>query len=309
MPIAEANGISICYEERGAGEPLLLIMGLSGQLIDWSDPFLDCFVDRGFRVIVFDNRDIGLSTESTWEPPSPRRAVVPAVARRVAETHGYYLADMADDAFGLLSTLGIERAHVAGISMGGMIAQTMAIEHPDRVASLTSIMSNTGDRRHGMVSSTVLAKLARLKPADPADAAKAGTEMFSWWAGSDWDRDDYLRRARIAVARSYRPKGIIRQLVAIAASPDRTAALGTVTVPTLVIHGLQDKLVLPSGGVTTAKAVPDSRLLMFPEMGHDIPLRRFDEVADAITANAQRPSAASTLVDLRARTPEATRTS
>lgn len=287
MAFVDANGISICYEEGGNGEPLLLIMGLGGQLIDWSDGFVQTLIDRDFRVIRHDNRDAGLSTEFDWEPPSRAAVVASLLTRRQLDAQ-YTLAHMAADAIGLFDALDIDRAHVVGVSMGGMIAQTMAIQYPDRVASLTSIMSNTGDRRNGGIDRKVLAKVARPPRPSRDEAAQVSTEMYSLWAGPAWDRDEHLARARAGVARSWRPKGIERQTAAIAASPDRTRALGTVAAPTLVIHGIEDKLVLPSGGVATAEAVPDSRLLMFPDMGHDLPRTRWHEVADAITVNAGR---------------------
>lgn len=294
MSFVEANGISICYEESGEGEPLLLIMGLAGQLIDWSDEFVQTLVDRGFRVIRHDNRDAGLSTEFDWEPPS-RAAVAASLLSRRRLNAGYTLADMAADAIGLFDVLDIERAHLVGASMGGMIAQTMAIQYPDRVGSLTSIMSHTGDRRNGGIDKAVMAKLARPPRPGRDQAAEVGTEMYSLWAGPAWNRDEHLIRARQGVARSWRPQGVERQMAAIAASPDRTNALGTVSAPTLVIHGLEDKLVSPSGGVATARAVPGSRLLMFPDMGHDIPRSRWDEMADAIAYNANRAGQQATI--------------
>lgn len=287
MPFVDTNGISICYEEAGRGEPLLLIMGLGGQLTDWSDDFVQTLIDQDFRVIRHDNRDAGLSTEFDWEPPSRAAIIASLLSRRRLDTE-YTLADMAADAVGLLNALDIDRAHVVGASMGGMIAQTMAIQYPDRVASLTSIMSHTGDRRNGRIHRKVLVKVARSPRPDRADAAEVGTELYSMWAGPSWNRDEHLARARVAVDRSWRPRGVERQMAAIAASPDRTRALGTVTAPTLVVHGMEDKLVLPSGGLATAEAVPGSRLLMFPDMGHDIPRSRWHEVADGIAVNAGR---------------------
>lgn len=287
MPQVEANGITLEYEATGEGEPLLLIMGLAGQLIDWSDEFVDHFVERGFRVIRHDNRDAGLSTEFDWPTPT-RAAIARAMLRRRPVEAGYTVDDMADDAAGLLDALEIEQAHVVGMSMGGMIAQSLTINHGHKVASLTSVMSNTGDRKHGGVNKRVLVKLARAKPPTKETAAEAGTEMYSLWAGSAWDRAEHLEGAKRAIERSYRPAGVERQTAAIAASPDRTEHLRRVTAPTLVIHGLEDKLVLPSGGVATANAIPGSRLLMFPDMGHDIPRTRHDEIADAILSNARR---------------------
>ena len=295
MPQVEANGITIEYQEKGEGEPLLLVMGLAGQLIDWTDEFVDLLVDRGFRVIRHDNRDSGLSTEFDWETPS-RWATFVAMVRRKPVEAGYDIGDMAADAAGLLGALGIERAHVVGVSMGGMIVQSMAINHPEKVASLTSIMSNTGDRKNGRIDKRVLLKLARMKPSGKETAAEDITEMYSLWAGSSWDRAAHLEGARRAVERSFRPEGAERQTAAIGASPDRTDALGKVKAPTLVIHGLQDKLVLPSGGEATTNAVPGSRLLMLPDMGHDIPKTRHSEIADAILHNTKRatePEAAS----------------
>ncbi len=287
MPHVEANGISLYYEEEGAGDPLLLIMGLGGQLIDWQQDFVDELTGRDFRVIRLDNRDAGLSAEFDWEPPSRRRTLAAMVGKRPLDV-GYRLSDMADDAAALLDVLGIDRAHVVGASMGGMISQSLAIAHPDRVLSLTSIMSNTGDRKHGGISKRVMAKLIRMKPPTKATAAEEGTEMYALWAGSSWDRDEHLANARLSIERSYRPKGVERQAATIAAGPDRTEALRAVKAPTLVVHGLQDRLVKPSGGAATARAIPGSRLLMFPDMGHDLPKTRRAEIAGAIAVNAAR---------------------
>lgn len=287
MPLVQANGIDLCYEEYGEGEPLLAVMGLGGQLIDWPPEFVEALTNRGFRVITFDNRDIGLSSEFSWTPPTRRTMMSNLVRPRDLEV-GYRLTDMAADAAGLLDVLDIDRAHVVGMSMGGMIAQTLAIEHPRRVLSLTSIMSNTGDRRNGGINPKVMLKILRAPQVSRAEAPVHNTEMYSLWAGSSWDRATHLERNRIAVDRSFRPEGVERQTAAIAASPDRTAALGAVTAPTLVVHGLEDKLVVPSGGTATAAAIPHSRLLMFPDMGHDLPRSRDDEICDAIRLNADR---------------------
>ncbi len=293
MPLVQANGITICYEERGQGDPLLLVMGLGGQLIDWPPEFVDALVARGFRVIQFDNRDIGLSTEFSWEPPN-RRAMLGNLVRPRDLDVGYRLTDMAADAVGLLDALNIDEAHVVGMSMGGMIAQTMAIEHPRRVLSLTSIMSNTGDRRNGGINPKVMVSILRAPKVSRTEAPEHNTEMYSLWAGSSWDRQTHLERNRVAVDRSFRPQGVERQTAAIAASPDRTEALGQITVPTLVVHGLEDKLVVPSGGTATAAAVTHSRLLVFPDMGHDLPRTRDAEICDAIRVNADRVATDST---------------
>lgn len=287
MASVEANGITIEYEITGDGEPLLLIMGLGGQLSDWPQPFIDRLVEAGFRVITFDNRDQGLSTEFEWEPPSQTKTLLATLFKRPAKA-GYLLSDMANDAVGLLDALEIDQAHVVGMSMGGMIAQTIAIEHPERVRSLTSIMSNPGDRKNGRIGPSIMPKLAKLPTPTRETAAQRSVDMFALFSGSHFDPAEHLRRAEVSVARSFRPEGTARQTAAIMASPDRTPALRKLDVPTLVVHGLMDRLVRPSGGTATAAAIKNSRLLMFPDMGHDLPVPRHEEIVDAIRRNADR---------------------
>ncbi|MEM8922968.1 MAG: alpha/beta hydrolase [Actinomycetota bacterium] len=289
MASVESNGITIEYTEEGDGEPMLLIMGLSGQLIDWPEGFVSMLVDHGFRVIRHDNRDAGLSSATEGEPPTFAQNLRSLVLRRRSPA-AYTVTDMADDAAGLLAAIGVDAAHVVGVSMGGMIAQSMAINHPDRVRSLTSIMSNTGDQKRGRISPRIMPKLLAAARSTPSrhEAAEVATDMYRLFAGSEWDRRDHLERAQAAIDRSFRPEGTAHQTAAIGASPDRTAALAEVTAPTLVIHGLLDTLVVPSGGMATAEAVPGSRLLMFAEMGHDLPESRWAEMAKAIADNARR---------------------
>ena len=193
---------------------------------------------------------------------------------------------MADDAGALLDDLGIARAHVVGMSMGGMISQALAIRHPDKVASLTSIMSHTGDRKHGKVKRALLRKLPKLLSRNPDDAVTNGVEMFRLISGPHFDADLARQMGEEAFARSYHPEGAARQSAAIAASPDRTWDLRRVRVPTLVVHGLLDPLVAPSGGVATAKAIPGAKLVMYPDMGHDLPRPRWDDLIDEIADNA-----------------------
>jgi pimeloyl-ACP methyl ester carboxylesterase len=287
MASIEANGITIEYDVRGEGEPLLLVMGLSGQLIDWPDDFVDLLVAEGFQVIRFDNRDAGLSTEFDWIPPSRARSAAALLARRRPRA-GYLIADMAADAASLLRVLDIGPAHVVGVSMGGMIAQTMAIEHSDLVRSLTSIMSNTGNNRHGLPHRRVLIKLSRLAPPTIETAEESSLSVYRLIAGPEADDELFRKQARASLERSFRPSGVLRQTAAIVASPDRTPGLQQIRVPTVVIHGLADPLVKPSGGIATARAIQGSRLLMFPEMGHDMPRPRWPEMVTAITQNAAR---------------------
>jgi pimeloyl-ACP methyl ester carboxylesterase len=262
-------------------------MGLGGQLVDWPDEFVDLFVARGFRVVRFDNRDTGLSTEFAWQPPSRLRTLLAVLFRRKPKA-GYVVDDMAADAAGLLDRLGIPAAHVVGVSMGGMIAQALAIGHPSRVASLTSIMSNTGDGKHGRIGSRLMLKLGRLGEPTPEAAVEQALTVGRLVSGPHFEEEPARAMIERSIARSYRPDGMARQMAAIGASPDRTAGLAKVTAPTLVVHGLLDQLVRVSGGIATAQAVPGSRLLIFPDMAHDLPRTRWDELADAITANADR---------------------
>jgi pimeloyl-ACP methyl ester carboxylesterase len=289
MTAATVNGITIEHDVHGPddGPPLLLVMGLGGQLIGWPLEFVERVADRGFRVIRFDNRDIGLSTKIDAPVPTRRQVILAAISRRFAKST-YLLADMADDAAGLLDHLRIESAHVVGISMGGMIAQTLAIRHPRRVRSLTSIMSNTGDRKNGKVHRSVLRKLPRLMTRNPDAAITNGVEGFRLISGPHFDAAAVREMVQEAFLRSYDAEGTARQTMAIAASPDRTVALGRVTAPTLVVHGLLDPLVMPSGGIATAKAVPGARLLMYPDMAHDLPRSRWDEMIDEIVENTRR---------------------
>jgi len=290
-----ANGMQIEYEVRGEGEPLLLVMGLAGQLIDWPDEFVDLFIDRGFKVITFDNRDIGLSTQTEWTPPSRRRSIAATAMRRKLKNVGYTLEDMAADAAGLLEALSIDSAHIVGISMGGMIAQEMAIGFPSRVRSVCSIMSNTGDRKHGLIAPRLIAKAGKMKPPTPETAVDDSVEVFRLISGPHFDEIRMREMAEAAFKRNFMPMGVARQTAAIGGSRDRTELLGSVTAPTLVVHGLIDPLVLPSGGVATAKAIPGSRLLAFADMAHDLPRARWSEIADAITANCQRVPAVEAL--------------
>jgi pimeloyl-ACP methyl ester carboxylesterase len=287
MPLAQSNGITIEYHERGEGEPLLLVMGLGGQLIDWPEGFVDELVAHGFRVISFDNRDSGLSTEFDGPPPTRSQLAKAIVLRRPMASH-YKLGDMAHDAVGVLDVLGIESAHVVGMSMGGMIAQEIAIEYPQRVRSLTSIMSTTGNPRVGRPKLRLVRKAVRRRQPTVDDAIEMSLETFRDVCGPTFDADQFRLLAERSIARSFRPNGTSRQLAAIIASPDRTDALGRLRVPTLVIHGMLDPLVQPSGGIATARAIPGAKLVMYNDMAHDLPRTRWNEIAGEIAAIAAR---------------------
>ena len=290
MPNVRANGIDIEYDDFGSPDDpsLLLIMGLTAQMTAWDERFCQQIASAGFHVVRFDNRDVGLSTRITDGP-------VPDVMCSFAGDHStasYTLADMAADAAGLLDVLGLAPAHVVGASMGGMIAQELAIGHPDKVRSLCSIMSTTGDRSVGQASAAAVGALMQPPATTPAEAAERSVTGSRIIGSPAYPQDEAHLRARGAAAfeRANDPVGGARQLVAIQASPDRTEALRSVRVPTLVVHGEADPLVNVSGGEATAKAIPGAELLVIPGMGHDLPPALWDQIVGAIVANAAKAS-------------------
>jgi pimeloyl-ACP methyl ester carboxylesterase len=282
-----STGITLEYEVHGEGDPLLLVMGLGGQLVAWPSSFIAGLVDRGFQVITFDNRDIGLSTKIDAAPPTKTQTAMFSISRRFAKS-AYLLSDMAKDAVGLLDALNIERAHVVGMSMGGMIAQTMAIKHPSRVRSLTSIMSTTGNPRVGRPKTSVLLRAGKLTRGSRETFPDRQAALFKLFSGSLYDELEIREVAKLSVERNFTPDGTARQMAAIMASPDRTPLLKKLNVPTLVVHGLEDGLVQPSGGYATTKAIPGARLLAFPDMGHNLPQARIPEILDEIKRNTLR---------------------
>jgi pimeloyl-ACP methyl ester carboxylesterase len=284
MPTATANGITIEYETFGdpAAPPVLLIMGFAGQLTLWDPGFCADLADAGFYVIRYDNRDVGLSTwlDDTGEPDLLALLGGDASAP-------YSIADMAADAAGLLDALGLDAAHIVGVSMGGMIAQAFAIDHPARVRTLTSIMSSTGDPMVGQPDPDALAALV---PAPPTSRQEAMDQDVVMWRtigspGFPFDEAMVRERAGAAYDRAFHPAGNSRQFAAIATQPDRTAPLAAVTAPTLVIHGEADPLVDPSGGRATAAAIPGARLHLVPGMGHDMPQELSDPFVAELAAH------------------------
>ena len=295
MPRAQANGIELEYDTTGdpGAPPLLLVMGLGAQMIAWDDELCERFAARGFWVIRFDNRDTGLSTKVEAPEGFSVPAAIGAALRGGQVNAPYLLTDMADDAFGLLDELGVERAHVVGASMGGMIAQTMALAHPERVATLTSIMSTTGNQDVGNATPEALALLMTSPPTkrDEYVANAINSSRLLHGAVLPFDEQRAATRAGASFDRCFHPEGVGRQLVAILGSGDRTSSLAGCLVPTLVIHGDADPLVNHSGGVATAEAVPGAELLTIEGMGHDLPLEKWDEVVDAIAAHTAKAEA------------------
>lgn len=284
-----STGITLEYEVHGEGDPILLVMGLGGQLVAWPSSFIAGLVDRGFKVITFDNRDIGLSTKIDAAPPTKTQSALFSISRRFAKST-YLLSDMAKDAVGLLDALNIERAHIVGMSMGGMIAQALAIEHPSRVRSLTSIMSTTGNPRVGRPKASVIVRALKLTGGSRETFADRQAVLFKLFSGSLFDELEIREVAKLSVERNFTPDGTARQMAAIMASPDRTPQLKKLNVPTLVVHGLEDGLVQPSGGYATTKAIFGARLLAFPDMGHNLPQARIPEILDEIKRNTLRSS-------------------
>ena len=280
--------IELCYETFGdpADPAMLLIMGLGTQMLGWQAEFCEQLAARGFHVIRYDNRDIGRSTILD-DFPAP---TLGQLIRRDKRAAAYTLADLAGDGVGLVDHLGIERAHLVGASMGGMIAQLIAARRPERVLSLVSIMSNTGSRLSGQPALSTyrlfLRPIARERDAYVRQAA----ELFDHIGSRGFEKDDAAFREQLGMMydRGHSPGSASRQLAAILASGDRTAELRHITAPTLVIHGTADKLVRPSGGRATARAIPGARLLTIEGMGHDLPLGAWPQIIDAIVENAAR---------------------
>jgi pimeloyl-ACP methyl ester carboxylesterase len=276
-------GIDIAYQRLGNPDApaVLLIMGIAGQSIAWPDSFCHALARRGLRVIRFDNRDVGLSTHMTDAPPPD----LPAVLAGDLSSVSYTLSDMAADTIGLLDALGLEKAHIVGASMGGAIAQTMAIQRPDRVRSLTSMMSTTGNTAVGQPSPEVLREVfggPRAVTRDEVIQQRLRALRAVGSPGYPADEGEAAARAGRAYDRSHDPTGIARQAIASVASGDRTEHLGQVRTPTLVIHGLADRMCDVSGGRATAAAIPGAELVLIEGMGHDLPPGLRSELAARI---------------------------
>lgn len=293
MPRAAANGIELEYEALGDGEPLVMIMGIGAQLVLWPEGLCSALVERGFRVIRFDSRDVGLSTKlhGATTPGLPALLALRLLGRPIDAP--YTLIDMADDTAGLLDALGIERAHVLGVSLGGMVAQTMAIVHPSRVRSLVSLMSTPGSRRTSIGRPRALQALFGRTPRTRAEAVAHYVRFLRVCGSPAYPIDvaEATRASGVSFDRCHYPVGVLRQLAAVVATGDRTGALRFVRAPTLVIHGLEDPLLPPSGGRATARAIPGARLKLFPGMGHDLPAALWPAFADAVADNARRAGA------------------
>jgi len=283
------RGVELCYQTFGdpTDDPLLLVMGVGGPMNWWDARLCESLARAGFHVVRYDNRDTGRSTRAQGRVG--RSALVRAfTGRRVRPP--YSMAELADDAFGLLDHLGVTSAHVAGVSMGGMIVQTMAITHPERVRSLTSIMSTTGKRTVGWQHPSLLPSLLGRRAGGREAYVRTSAAFWRLIGSPGYPQplEEVEARAAETYDRGVSAEGVLRQMLAVLTQPDRSDRLRAVRVPTLVVHGLADKMVHVSGGRATAAAVPGAELLLVPGMGHDLPAALYPTLTDAIRHTADR---------------------
>jgi pimeloyl-ACP methyl ester carboxylesterase len=289
VPTVNVRGIDLYYDSFGDSDDpaLLLIAGLGAQAIAWEDDLCHGFVDRGFRVVRYDHRDVGYST---WiDDPIDLAEAVDTHANGGPLPAPYLLSDLAADAVALLDALGIDRAHLLGISFGAMVAQQIAISHPERVQTLTSLMSTTGEAHVGQQSPEVLAHLTTPAPDDREAYLEHSVEQAARTSSAAWwDPDEARARLAADYDRARNPDAATHQMLAVIASGSRAEALAQLDVPTLVIHGEGDKVIDPSGGVRTAELIPDAELLLVPELGHDLPRPFWPQLIEAVTQLAAR---------------------
>ena len=287
------RGVELCYQTFGdpGDDPLLLVMGVGGPMNWWDTQLCESLARAGFYVVRYDNRDTGRSTRARGKVG--RSQLVRAfTGTRVRPP--YTMADLADDAFGLLDHLGVASAHVAGVSMGGMIVQTMAIAHPERVRSLTSIMSTTGKRTVGWQHPSLLPSLLARRAGGREAYVATSTAFWNLIGSPEYPQpvEEVAARAGETYDRGVSAQGVLRQMLAVLTQPDRTARLRSVRVPTLVVHGLADRMVHVSGGRATAAAVPGAELLLVRGMGHDLPAPLHATITEAIRHTADRAAPA-----------------
>lgn len=295
MNILKVNGIDLAYESYGnkTDETILLIAGLGTQMIRWTVPFCEMLVARGFRVIRFDNRDTGLSTHFSHHPTLNFEALANTLMSGQLPDIPYTLNDMSDDAIGLLDALGIRKAHFVGRSMGGMIAQLAASRYPERVLSLTSIMSTTGNPDLPPTSPEIMALMTRPAPNPMEDEEGYLAHSLAFakrisGTGYPFEVDEYRSLIREEVQRAYDPGSVGRQIAAIAVSGDRRPHLAKVTVPSLIIHGMDDPMFVPACGKDTAQAISGAEFMLLEGMGHDLPAQLFETVVAGIERVARR---------------------
>jgi pimeloyl-ACP methyl ester carboxylesterase len=284
-----ASGVELCYQTFGSpdGDPLVLVMGLGGPMNWWDPELCTLLAEAGFHVVRYDNRDTGRS--SRLEGRVTRGQLVRSFLGQGGRAP-YTLSDLADDAFGLMDHLGWDSAHVVGVSMGGMIVQTMAIEHPERVRSMTSIMSTLGKRTVGWQHPSLLPQLIGPRQAGREAYVASSAKMWQLIGSPGYpsDEDKVRKRAEETFDRGISASGVMRQMVAILNQPDRSRQLAGLTMPVAVVHGSADKMVHVSGGRATARAVPGAELVVIDGMGHDLPSELFGTFTDVIRRTANR---------------------
>lgn len=289
---AKVGELEICCQTFGrpSDPPLLLIAGLGAQMILWEDEFCAGLAERGLWVVRFDNRDVGKSSPIDWRPPADVGAAIAGRPRGERIAAPYLLKDMAADSVGLMDALGIARAHVVGASMGGMIAQEVAIHWPERVRSLTSIMSTTGDPRLPPPTPAVMTVFTQPPPKTPEEYVEANVAAWLIFRGPGYPEDEKRDRARAirAAQRGFNPEGGQRQMLAVYASGSRKKTLPNVKAPTLVIHGADDPLLPLAAGEDTAATIPGAKLVVLPRMGHALPLAVWPRVIDEIMELVKR---------------------
>jgi len=293
MARIHANGIYIEYEEFGpkAGEPILLIMGLGAQLTRWPLEFIELLTSRGYRVIRYDNRDVGFSQKFDSAGPADIARIMTEMAQGKKASAAYTLDDMANDAAGLLDALRIDKAHIVGASMGGMIGQLVAANHPGKTLSLTSIMSSTGNSSLPLAKPEAMAVLLNRPPAGDLEATiEFGVKALKTIGSPGYPTDEKEMRRRVAedFKRSNYPAGFSRQMAAAMVNGDRRAALKRIKAPTVVIHGADDPLVPIEAGRDTAANIAGAELIEIPGMGHDLPAALYSRIADAIESVSKR---------------------
>jgi pimeloyl-ACP methyl ester carboxylesterase len=290
MPRAHVStGMELEYDTFGSPDDptLLLIMGFTAQMISWDAEFCRMLADGGLHVVRFDNRDCGLSSKLDGVEVDSGAVMAAALMGTEVPPVPYTLSDMAADAVGLLDHLGIERAHVMGASMGGMITQTVAIEHPHRCRSAISVMSTCGDPNYGQAAPEAMTALLAPPPASREEYIESAPNWMVWHSKKYRDAERTKELAAIGYDRSFYPEGSPRQLAAIFASGDRSARLAELAVPTLVIHGRDDTLITPSGGLRTAELIPGAHLLLVADMGHDMPEPLWPLITDAVISHTR----------------------
>ncbi|WP_129732095.1 alpha/beta fold hydrolase [Ectobacillus funiculus] len=295
MNIVKVNCVELAYDSFGNenDEAIILIAGLGTQMIRWTDSFCRILAARGFRVIRFDNRDVGCSTHFSYYPRLDFDALATSLMSGQLPDIPYTLDDMASDAIGLLDTLSIDRAHFIGRSMGGMIAQIVASEYPERVLSLTSIMSSSGNPALPQTAPDVMVMMTKPAPNPFEDEAGFLAHNLSFakriaGTGYPFEEDAYQSLILEEVQRAYDPGSVGRQIAAIAVSGDRRPRLATIKVPALVIHGMDDPLFVPACGEDTASAIPGAKLMLVDGMGHDLPHQLYKLIVDGIEQMARR---------------------